>query len=88
MTGQLRHPAWRKSSYSSDQANCVEVAALGWRTSSYSSSQANCVEVALRGPAVGVRDSKDPDGPVLAVPAGRWSAFLHGVATAERATPG
>ena len=55
-------------------SNCVEVAALGWR-----SSQAHCVEVALGGPAVGVRDSKDPDGPVLAVPAGRWSAFLRGV---------
>jgi Domain of unknown function (DUF397) len=83
MTGQLRHPAWRKSSYSSDQANCVEVAALGWRTSSYSTSQANCVQVALGGPAIGVRDSKDPDGPVLAVPAGRWSAFLRGVAVGD-----
>lgn len=83
MTGELRHPAWRKSSYSSDQANCVEVAALGWRTSSYSTSEANCVEVALGGPAVGVRDSKDPDGPVLAVPARRWSAFLRGVAAGD-----
>ncbi|MGH3855389.1 MAG: DUF397 domain-containing protein [Pseudonocardiaceae bacterium] len=62
MTAQLRHPAWRKSSYSTDQANCVEVAALG-------------------GPAIGVRDSKHPDGPVLAVPAACWSSFLHGVAS-------
>ena len=83
MTAQLRHPAWRKSSYSSSQSNCVEVAALGWRTSSYSTTQANCVEVALGGPAVGVRDSKDPHGPVLAVPAVRWSAFLGGVATGD-----
>lgn len=83
MTGELRHPAWRKSSYSSDQANCVEVAALGWRTSSYSSSASNCVEVALGGPAIGLRDSKDPHGPVLAVPAGCWSPFLHGVATGD-----
>lgn len=81
MTGQLRYLAWRKSSYSSAASNCVEVAALGWRTSSYSTSAANCVQVALGGPAVGGRDSKDPDGPVLAVPAGRWSAFLRGVAT-------
>ncbi|MEO7195826.1 MAG: DUF397 domain-containing protein [Pseudonocardiaceae bacterium] len=79
MTAQLRHPAWRKSSYSSSQANCVEVAALGWRTSS--SDQANCVQVALGGPAIGVRDSKHPDGPVLAVPSAHWSSFLHGVAT-------
>lgn len=83
MTAQLRHPAWRKSSYSSDEANCVEVAALGWRTSSHSSSEANCVEVALGGPAIGVRDSKDPDSPVLAVPTTHWSAFLRGVDTGD-----
>ncbi|MGH3719202.1 MAG: DUF397 domain-containing protein [Pseudonocardiaceae bacterium] len=81
MTAQLRHPAWRKSSYSSDQYNCVEVAALGWRTSSHSTSQYNCVQVALGGPAIGVRDSKNPDGPVLAVPTARWSSFLRAVAT-------
>jgi hypothetical protein len=69
---------WRKSSRSSDQANCIEVAFLAgtWRKSSYSTDQANCVEVAFPGPAVGVRDSKNPDGPVLAFPADTWSAFL------------
>ncbi len=85
MTGQLRHPAWRKSSYSTSASNCVEVAALGWRTSSYSTSQANCVQVALAGPAIGVRDSKHPDGPVLAVPATHWSAFLHSITTNDLA---
>ena len=83
MTARLRHPAWRKSSYSTSQSNCVEVAALGWRTSSYSSSQSNCVEVALGGPTIGVRDSKDPGGPVLAVLAGHWSTFLRGIATGD-----
>ncbi len=83
MTGELRHPAWRKSSYSSDQYNCVEVAALGWRTSSHSSSQYNCVQVALGGPAVGVRDSKDPDGPVLAIPTTHWSSFLQAIAIGD-----
>ncbi|MBV9729836.1 MAG: DUF397 domain-containing protein [Pseudonocardiales bacterium] len=82
MTGQLRHPAWRKSSYSTSVSNCVEVAALGWRTSSYSSSEANCVQVALGGPAIGVRDSKDPHGPCS--PSRRpASAFLRGVASGE-----
>lgn len=81
MTGELRYPAWRKSSYSTSWSNCVEVAALGWRTSSHSSDEANYVEVTLGNPAIGVRDSKNPDGPVLAVPAVRWSAFLHGIAT-------
>ena len=36
---------------------------LTWRKSSYSSSQPNCVELANSA----VRDSKDPDGPVLSV---------------------
>ncbi|MEV6896985.1 DUF397 domain-containing protein [Amycolatopsis sp. NPDC051372] len=35
--------AWRKSSYSSTEANCVEVGA--WHKSSYSTSESNCVEV-------------------------------------------
>ena len=34
---------------------------LTWRKSRYSSSQPNCVELA----ASAVRDSKNPDGPVL-----------------------
>jgi len=63
MTAQLRHPAWRQSSYSTTQSNCVEVD--------------------LGSPAIGVRDSKDPRGPVLAVPSDRWSAFLHGIATSD-----
>jgi uncharacterized protein DUF397 len=64
---------WRKSSRSSDQANCVEVA---WRKSSYSSDTSNCVEIAFAGPAVGVRDSKNAGGPLLAFPEHAWAAFL------------
>jgi hypothetical protein len=36
-----------------------------WRKSSLSSNQQACVEVADLHTAVGVRDSKDPAGPVL-----------------------
>jgi hypothetical protein len=39
---------------------------VDWRKSSHSTSEGECVEVAaLPSGAVGVRDSKDPDGPRL-----------------------
>jgi hypothetical protein len=49
-----------------------------WRTSSYSNADGGeCVEVAdgYTG-IVPVRDSKDPHGPALLIPAGAWTAFV------------
>ena len=51
-----------------------------WRTSSYSGSNGGaCVEVGTVGPAVAVRDSKHPDGPLLAFAADTWQAFTRQV---------
>jgi hypothetical protein len=52
-----------------------------WRKSSYSSSTGqNCVEVATNLPGmVAIRDSKNPDGPRLLIPAAEWCAFVGGL---------
>ncbi|MFI0905904.1 DUF397 domain-containing protein [Streptomyces sioyaensis] len=52
-----------------------------WRKSSYSDGGAdNCVEIADGFPgAVPVRDSKNPEGPVLLFPAAAWSGFVGGL---------
>jgi hypothetical protein len=55
-----------------------------WIKSSLSFSNSNCVEVAsLAGDGIGVRDSKDPKGPVLQFTSGEWRAFLGGVRNGE-----
>ncbi|HLI41026.1 MAG TPA: DUF397 domain-containing protein [Streptosporangiaceae bacterium] len=46
-----------------------------WRKSRRSGNAANCVEVAGLPGAVGVRDSKDPDGPALVLTRDAWRAF-------------
>ena len=54
--------------------------AARWRKSSYSNSQGgNCIEVADGFDVVPVRDSKNPQGPVLVIPAPAWSAFVESV---------
>ena len=55
-----------------------------WLKSSLSYSNGNCVEVAslLEG-EIGVRDSKDPGGPVLRFTPDEWHAFLGGVRNGE-----
>ena len=54
-----------------------------WRKSSASSSNANCVEVRGQGEAVDVRDSKNPDGPVLSFGSGEWATFVAGIKLGE-----
>jgi len=48
-----------------------------WRRSSYcTGSDSTCVDVAVTPADVAVRDSKDPDGPVLLFTPREWRAFL------------
>ncbi|MCC5574434.1 DUF397 domain-containing protein [Microtetraspora sp. AC03309] len=54
-----------------------------WRTSSYSAED-NCVAVAdLPEGCVGVRDSKNQDGPVLVFTPEEWDAFIAGAKAGE-----
>jgi hypothetical protein len=55
-----------------------------WIKSSLSFANGNCVEVAsLPDDEVGVRDSKNSEGPVLRFTPGEWHAFLGGVRNGE-----
>lgn len=52
-----------------------DFSATSWRKSTYSDATATCVEVAFAGQVVGLRDSKNADGPVLAVPVSSFTAL-------------
>jgi hypothetical protein len=58
----------------------MDVTGAVWRKSSYSGDNGGaCVEVGTAGLAVAVRDSKDPDGPLLAFARDEWTAFAEQV---------
>jgi hypothetical protein len=65
----LPHAAWRKSSFSANGGNCVEVAAVA-------STEGNPRAIVLR-------DSKDPRGPALRFTPDVWQAFATGVKNGE-----
>jgi hypothetical protein len=51
-----------------------------WRKSTYSGLNGNCVEVArLAEGRIGVRDSKDPSGPVLAISFDGWNQLIASI---------
>ncbi|MFF5208652.1 DUF397 domain-containing protein [Streptosporangium sp. NPDC000396] len=90
----LSHVVWRKSSLSGNGPDCVEIGV--WHKSSCSGAGQNCVEVALVDNAQAevkhntnterlflVRDSKDPDGPILAFTPSEWDAFLAGIKSGD-----
>ena len=58
--------------------NAIDLSRATWHKSSYSSQNGDCVEAADNLPGtVVVRDSKDPQGPVLAFSDHDWRAFVR-----------
>ena len=61
-----------------------DFASVQWRKSSRSAHEGGeCVEVAGLAPMVGVRDSKDPDGPRLTFGVATWRAFTREIKSSE-----
>ncbi|WP_437114142.1 DUF397 domain-containing protein [Streptomyces syringium] len=54
-----------------------------WFKSTYSGTDSNCVEVAHAPGVIGVRDSKNPCGPVLTFGPVAWTAFVAGGKVAQ-----
>ena len=73
----MESPAAGKSAGEPGSGRC-------WVKSSLSFSNGNCVEVTgLPNGEVGVRNSRDPEGPVLRFTADEWQAFLGGARNGE-----
>jgi hypothetical protein len=56
---------------------------LVWRKSRRSGFQGNCVELADAGDTIGVRNSRFPQGAVLAFPTGDMAGFLAAIKSGE-----
>jgi Domain of unknown function (DUF397) len=55
-----------------------------WIKSSFSYANCNCVEISsLPDGVIGVRDSKDPSGPVLRFSGAEFKAFVGGIRNGE-----
>ncbi|WP_326560129.1 DUF397 domain-containing protein [Micromonospora sp. NBC_01796] len=57
----------------------MELTGAEWRKSTRSQTNGQCVEVADLRDVVGVRDSKDANGPVLTISRASWTAFVGGL---------
>jgi Domain of unknown function (DUF397) len=74
MTTQLSHSPgeWRKSPYSTNGGNCVEVSVMD-REEATAAHKADASRLFV------MRDSKDPAGPRLYFTESEWDAFARGM---------
>jgi hypothetical protein len=56
---------------------------LAWRKAQSSIGNGACLEVAPINGMIAVRDSKNPQGPILTYTAPEWQAFLDGAKKGE-----
>lgn len=56
---------------------------LAWRKAERSVGNGHCVELAPIEGMIAMRDSKNPEGPVLIYTPDEWRAFLHGAKAGE-----
>lgn len=61
----------------------IDFSRATWRKSTRSQQSGQCVELAKVGGFIGVRDSKEPNGPVLVFTAEEIAAFLDGAIKGE-----
>jgi hypothetical protein len=55
-----------------------------WRHSSFCNG-GTCLEIAVQGGVIAVRDSRNPEGPVLRFSAERWQEFVGGIKSGQLA---
>ncbi|MFC0863631.1 DUF397 domain-containing protein [Sphaerimonospora cavernae] len=77
---ELSRVEWKKSVRSGNGQDCVEVA-IADAGEAGDEHKADVEQLYL------IRDSKDPDGPVLAFTASEWDAFIGGVKDGEFDAP-
>jgi uncharacterized protein DUF397 len=61
----------------------AERAGLAWLKAQASTHNGACVEIAETAGRIAMRDSKDPDGPILVYTPAEFEAFLGGVRNGE-----
>jgi hypothetical protein len=77
---------WRKASFSTPEANCVEVSDPRWRKSTFSGAESNCVEVAAGlgdEDRIAVRNSNNPEAGTLSFTRAEMAAWINGCKAGE-----